>query len=173
MQNSQDFSPQANRAASEGGVYVEFLIAFLPFLCFFSGLVQLAFVQAIQLIVVHMAAIGARSAIVILPDDPAWYGHEPLNSVSTNRLKEITYAIKTPIWFSFDPNPNVRVTFPTSPGSSATRNQFGPHDLVRIRVDYRYPCNIPIGKDIACPGGIRTISAEAALPNQGANFIYY
>lgn len=62
----------------EGGVvFVEFLVAFLPLWVFFLSVVQLAFVSHADLVVRHAADSAARSAAVVLPDDPAAYGGSP------------------------------------------------------------------------------------------------
>ena len=57
-----------------GVVSIEFLIAFLPLLVLFLGVIQLALLGAARLIVRHAAVAGARSAAVVLDDDPARYG---------------------------------------------------------------------------------------------------
>ena len=60
-----------------GAVYVEFLIVMVPLWAFFLSLVQLAFLAHANLVVKHAADAAARSAVVVLPDDPAEYGGEP------------------------------------------------------------------------------------------------
>src|SRR5258708_36207326 len=65
-----------------GAVYVEFLIAFLPVLVFFSALFQLGMVQIADLVTEHAAVVAARAAIVILPDDAIYYDDVPENNLS-------------------------------------------------------------------------------------------
>ncbi|MGD8825034.1 MAG: hypothetical protein PVI24_08655, partial [Myxococcales bacterium] len=60
-----------------GVVFTEFLVAFVPLWIFFLCLVQLAWVARADLIVKHAADSAARSAAVVLPDDPDEYGGEP------------------------------------------------------------------------------------------------
>ncbi|MGB8221198.1 MAG: hypothetical protein WCF10_01365 [Polyangiales bacterium] len=67
-----------------GVVFLEFLIAFVPLWAFFLCVVQLAFIMQANLMVKHSADAAARSAVVVLPDDPAEYGGEPEMSIDRN-----------------------------------------------------------------------------------------
>jgi Flp pilus assembly protein TadG len=69
-----------------GVVFLEFLIAFVPVWTFFLCVVQLAFITHANLMVKHAADSAARSAVVVLPDDPNEYGGEPKMSVRRNRV---------------------------------------------------------------------------------------
>jgi len=69
-----------------GVVFLEFLIAFVPLWTFFLCVVQLAFITQANLMVKHSADAAARSAVVVLPDDPNEYGGEPKMSVSRNSV---------------------------------------------------------------------------------------
>ncbi|MFW2389067.1 MAG: hypothetical protein ACN4G0_12070 [Polyangiales bacterium] len=73
-------------ANQRGVVFVEFLIAFVPIWTFFLCVLQLAFVAHADLVVKHSADSAARSASVVLPDDPNEYGGEPEMSVDRNRI---------------------------------------------------------------------------------------
>jgi Flp pilus assembly protein TadG len=73
-------------ADKRGVVFVEFLIAFVPVWAFFLCVVQLAFITHANLMVKHAADSAARSAAVVLPDDPNEYGGEPQMSVGRNRV---------------------------------------------------------------------------------------
>ena len=55
---------------TRGAVYVEFLVAFMPLFVLFLATIQLALLTAAKLVVTHAAWSGARSAVVILEDDP-------------------------------------------------------------------------------------------------------
>ena len=74
------------REDKRGVVYLEFLIAFVPLWTFFLSVVQLAFVAHADLMVKHSADAAARSAIVVLPDDPNEYGGEPEMSIDRNPI---------------------------------------------------------------------------------------
>lgn len=67
-----------------GVVFLELLIAFLPIWTFFLCVLQLAFIAQANLMVKHSADSAARSAVVVLPDDPNEYGGEPEMSVDRN-----------------------------------------------------------------------------------------
>jgi Flp pilus assembly protein TadG len=67
-----------------GVVFLEFLIAFVPVWTFFLCVVQLAFITHANLMVKHSADSAARSAAVVLPDDPNEYGGEAEMSVGRN-----------------------------------------------------------------------------------------
>ena len=82
-------SPSLSVFADQRGViFVEFLIAFVPLWAFFLCIVQLAFVARADLMVRHAADSAARSAVVVLPDDPNEYGGEPEMSVGRNPVTE-------------------------------------------------------------------------------------
>lgn len=63
---------------------MEFLVAFVPIWTFFLCVVQLAFIVQADLMVKSSADAAARSAVVVLPDDPNEYGGEPELSVDRN-----------------------------------------------------------------------------------------
>lgn len=67
-----------------GVVFLEFLIAFVPMWTFFLCVLQLAFIAQANLMVKHSADSAARSAVVVLPDDPNEYGGEAEMSVDRN-----------------------------------------------------------------------------------------
>ena len=74
--------PRARRGARrrrrvEGAAYVEFLLAFVPILTLFLGLVQLGLLYAGNLVVQHAAHRAVRAAMVVLDDDPRYYDGEP------------------------------------------------------------------------------------------------
>lgn len=56
-----------------GAVYVEFLIAFMPLFFLFLGICQLALLATARLVVQHAVLTGARTAIVVLEDEPSRY----------------------------------------------------------------------------------------------------
>lgn len=69
-----------------GVVFLEFLVAFIPIWVFFLCLIQLALISRANLMVKHAADSAARSAAVVLPDDPNEYGGEPAMSIGRNRI---------------------------------------------------------------------------------------
>lgn len=67
---------------SSGAVSVEFLIAFPALWTFCLCIFQVVLLGRADLVVRHAAESAARSAAVVLPDDPARYRGEPEMSVS-------------------------------------------------------------------------------------------
>ncbi len=67
---------------SRGVVMIEFLIAFLPILLLFLGTLQLSLLYVADLFVRHAAITAVRAAIVVLPDDPSFYGGEKTGQIS-------------------------------------------------------------------------------------------
>ncbi|MBX3250769.1 MAG: pilus assembly protein [Myxococcales bacterium] len=59
---------------TRAAVYVEFLVVFMPVFTLWLGMTQIGLMYAGDVIVQHAADAAARSAIVVLPDDPARYG---------------------------------------------------------------------------------------------------
>lgn len=57
-----------------GVAQLEFLLAFIPVFVLFLGFVQLVLLAVASLVVQHAAVRAARSAIVVLDDDPRHYG---------------------------------------------------------------------------------------------------
>lgn len=55
-------------------MYVEFLLVFLPVFLLFLAIVELGFIYTGRLVVQHAANRAARAAVVIIDDDPAFYG---------------------------------------------------------------------------------------------------
>ena len=51
-----------------GAVYVEFLVAFIPFFVMVLGMMQLALMYSAHLVVQHAANTAARAAIVVMPE---------------------------------------------------------------------------------------------------------
>lgn len=72
-----------------GAVYVEFLIVFMPLFFLFLVVCQFALLAAARLVVQHAALSGARSAIVVLEDDPNRYGGAPRGSLSKGRASAV------------------------------------------------------------------------------------
>ena len=166
-------SESGKKRGTEGAVYVEFLIAFLPLFVLFMSLVQLAFVQVANIVTKHAAITAARAAIVVLPDDPGFYEGAKVNTATGKRLELIEAAAKARL-AAVSTGPKVEVTFPSSAGGDDNKTSFERDDLVRVKVEFDYPCLIPIGSLFVC----RTfdlhkkLKAEAALPMQGAGYEY-
>jgi hypothetical protein len=156
---------------ARGAVYVEFLIVFLPLFVMFMSLVQFAFVQTANLVTKHAAVQAARAAIVVLPDDPAFYGNTPVNKVAGDRKAVIDLAAKGRL-LAIAASPDFDIKFPSSPGGGDNKTQFQQDDLVRVQLTVRYACKIPIGNRFVCDllSQKKVLKAEAALPLQGHGY---
>ncbi len=150
--------------ATEGAVYVEFLIVFLPIFFFFLGLVQLIYVEIADIIVKHSAALTVRSAIVVLSDDPDDYGGVPQGSYAGKRKEDIETAARIPLSTLTSDKSKVDVKLN---GSKFQRN-----DPVTVTVTLDYTCRVPGGSLIVCGGSSKKLQGEATLPNQGVEFEY-
>lgn len=74
--------PQDLARDAGGAVYVEFLIAFIPFFVMVLGMMQIALMYSAHLIVQHAAFSAARAAMVVFPDCPDRYGGAAVNQVN-------------------------------------------------------------------------------------------
>ena len=156
-----------------GAVYVEFLVAFLPLFIFFECLVQLSGMLTAKLVVQHAAVTATRAAVVVLYDDPQYYGDEKVGSATGQRLEAIELAAAIPMR-AVRSIIDYEVTFPSQAGGTDSRTDFGRDDLVRVRVKAMYRCQVPIASRMVCNFLTRTryLTGEAALPNQGASYEY-
>jgi hypothetical protein len=189
-----------SRTGTEGAVFVEFLIVFLPVLTFFLCLVQLSLLFAVQLVVEHAAVNTARAAAVIISDDPKSYKNEPLHKISS-KSSERYGAIERAALLSLAPyifdgsiyTVNVLFPPPDQPGGkgrdlpvSFTPMSDSSISKVRVRLEVLAACKIAIANRIACGGvtgllsslGVpfirptRTIAGESVYPYQGARYKY-
>jgi len=65
--------PDPVRAPSGGAAYVEFLLAFMPILLLFLGLLQITVLYSARVLTQHAANRAARTASVVIDDDPGYY----------------------------------------------------------------------------------------------------
>lgn len=163
----------SSRAASRGAVYVEFLVAFLPLLVFFECLVQLAGLVGARFVVHHAAYAAARAASVVLYDDPKHYDDLAVGEASGKRREAVERAAAMPLK-AVRSIVDFKVTFPSSAGANDDRASLLPDDLVRVRVEAKYRCFVPLASHLVCGvlSGARTLTAEAAMPGQGAEYQY-
>lgn len=76
-------TPSILAAATEtqGAVYVEFLLSFIPLFTFFLGMIQVAMLYSAQLVVQQAAITATRAAAVVLDDNPDRYDNQTRLSV--------------------------------------------------------------------------------------------
>ncbi len=89
---------------TRAAVYVEFLIAFMPLFVLFLAICQLSLLVVARVVVSHAACNAARAAIVVLEDDPQFYGNVARGVVSDGggnqqgqRMKAIRTAATEPL----------------------------------------------------------------------------
>ncbi len=75
-----------------GAVMVEFLIAYLPVLIAFLMFWQLGELLVAQMIVERASSAAGRAAVVVIPDDPAFYDGQLNGSFDGARKREIRFA---------------------------------------------------------------------------------
>ena len=90
-----------------GIVFVEFLVSIVPLWTLALSAFQLSMISAANLVTKHAADAAARSASVVLPDDPGEYGGEPertldrsavaLGFQGPSRLQTIERAASVPL----------------------------------------------------------------------------
>lgn len=173
-----------------GAIFVEFLIVFLPLLALILCLIQLALIYVGKATSQRAANAAVRAAVVILDDDPRYYGGAPRNAATGARLEEIRRAAVIPLAsLSAATGTVARAVGLSEPGlgaslawaDGATTVSFpsgtsvGLESDVTVRVTHRFRCGVPLGRWVLChEGGGQwiTLRAEATLPNQGARYAY-
>lgn len=158
---------------TRGAVMVEFLVAFLPLFIFFECLVQLAGLYTAKLVVQHAASTAARAAVVVLNDNPKYYDDVEPGKATGKRREDIESAATIPL-MAVKSIVHVKVTLPSSKGGNDDRKEFGRNDLVHVKVEATYLCQVPFAKRVVCNlfTETRTLTGEAALPNNGADYEY-
>jgi Flp pilus assembly protein TadG len=162
------------RSASRprGMVAVEFVIAIIPFMMIFTGVIQLALVSVAKLTVHYAAACAARAAIVVVPDEEE-LGHQAHNESIRDAA---VYAI-----LPIAPQGNsIADAFGKGGGwSEASKNtgvivsesRFGTDEYdaqITVRVVYAYHCTIPIASRYFC-GPISDLPSAAQEDLHKAN----
>jgi Flp pilus assembly protein TadG len=167
----------ARRAAAwrrcEGAAYVEFIIAIVPMLTLFWGIMQLNGLLLADLVVRHAAVSAVRAAIVCDSQigDPQDTGTlEGSSGCSWNAANMTLSAIK-----SFGAPPDFTVDIQ---GASRQGN-----DLVTATVNASYHCQVPLVGSRVCGASILdgsfssfgsgtvVLTRKASLPNQGVNYV--
>lgn len=170
-----------------GAVYVELIIAFLPVFLFFSYLVQFGLLCAASVVTKHAAWMAARAAMVIIPDNPIYYGGGVGVAWKTPSPLGMLACGQPPNPITFSPNgaqiseiqvaagrilqPMGGVSSGNLPTVTLDKSSYTITDNITVKVEYAFPCTIPIG-NLMCLGATKTITAQASIPMQGANYHY-
>jgi Flp pilus assembly protein TadG len=166
--------------ADGGAVMVESIIAIPLLLAFFAMILQYSYLLMASLVVNHAAVVAARSASVIIPDDPTAYsdGSDIGTFQNNDRLATIEDAARAPMHAlqampfqtsSFNPD-KLTVSLDGAEG----KDTFEPTGVVKATVTFPYTCEVPFGGSLICGlDGAKSLSAVAAMPIQGAEYAYY
>ncbi|MCP4444750.1 MAG: hypothetical protein GY811_05300 [Myxococcales bacterium] len=173
-----------------GAIFIEFLFVLLPFLVLLFGLAQTALMYMGGLAVQRSAATAARAAIVVLDDDPAFYGRQPRNQIGGQRGRAIELAASFPL-YALKSSPQFSDTLEASLRASRSSPYITPANIapgltvsfpggvsssrggsITVRVDYEFSCEVPVVRALMCDGGTISMAAESTLPNHAANYNY-
>jgi Flp pilus assembly protein TadG len=152
-------SDQRLRRDTRGVVLVEYLVALLPVLTCALGMLQWVDLYAARLSLARAAAITARSAAVVLPDDPRRYAGAPVNEFTGRRRVDVELSAALSLVDSrrFESVPKVQL--------SAARA----HQALTALVSAEYRC---VFLPLMCGGSSLELSAEAHSNYHGAMFTY-
>jgi hypothetical protein len=147
--------------STSGAVFVEQLIAYLPVMFFFLATWQLIELCAAHLILQRAASAAARAAVVVLPDDPAFYGGAPKDAFEGERASDIKLAAAmilraSPHFGDF----KVEVT-------SAQQDQ-----PLTATVHASFHCFAGWVSLVCGAGGVRELTAKSTYIYQGAPYKY-
>ena len=146
------------RAGRKGAVYVEFLIAIVPMLTLFWGLLQMNGLLLADLVVRHAAMMAVRAAVVC-DSDKDTSGESGAHDCAQQAAEATCKSVRSIRGLS------VHVT-----GASVTGNA-----PVTVTVSANYYCQVPLVAGFACGmfsgagtgNAMATIARSATLPNQG------
>ena len=157
---------------TQGAVYVEFLVAFMPLLVAFECLLQLTELHIAGLVTTHAAQCASRAASVVLPDDPVHYQGVPVGMLEGARRRDVERAAALPlralrgILFA-------RLSLADAPGRAVwPARGMGPAREIRVGVTYR--CGIPLARRLVCDAasGTAELVGTAPLIVHGARYAY-
>jgi len=149
-----------------GAVFVEHLIAYLPVMFFFLATWQLLDLCAAHLILKRAASAAARAAVVVLPDDPAFYrgkGDSPKDSYSGQRKDDIMLAAGMILSANPHFSRDFEVDVPSGRQGSAP---------LTATVKAKFHCFAGWVSLVCGPTGVRELTAKSVYAYQGAPYSY-
>jgi len=146
-----------------GAVFVEHIIAYLPVTVFFLATWQLLELCAAHLILKRAASAAARAAVVVLPDDPAFYDGVAKDSFSGKRKEDIELAAALVLATSPHFSNDFKVDVPS--------NLKGGEPLT-AKVSAKFYCFAGWVSFVCGPTGVRELSAKSSYAYQGATYSY-
>jgi Flp pilus assembly protein TadG len=162
--------------STTGAVYAEFIIAVVPMLVLFWGLMQLNGLLLADLVARHAVVNAVRAAIVCDSDDPPQTPAELVtsNGCSYEAAKMTLTSVK-----SFSPPGGTAPDFSLSvEGADTNGNQ-----PVTVTLIAHYHCEVPLVGGFVCgllsglshgsvANATAMLSRKATLPNQGAGYSF-
>ena len=156
-----------------GAVYVEFIAVFMPLLTAFLCLAQAIGMYSAKLVTMHSAVLGARAAVVVLPDDPQYYGDVGVGQASGKRLEDIKKAVHLGLAANQSISLAASKVTVGSGGQKGSKGSFGRDDSVTVYVDSFYRCKLPIAKWAVCGfDSVAILQAKQELRVHGADYEY-
>jgi Flp pilus assembly protein TadG len=149
------------RRDSRGAIFVEHLIAYLPIMFFFMATWQLLEMCAAHLVLKRAASAAARAAIVVLPDDPSYYGDVPKDKFDGKRKEDVKLAAAlvlgaNPHFGDFD----------------VTLNETSESKPLTATVNAQFQCFAGWASLVCGPSGARMLTAKSTYAYQGASYNY-
>jgi Flp pilus assembly protein TadG len=183
---------------TRGAVYVEFMVAFMPFFLFFLCLWQVAILYWTKLMVDHAAFSAARAAAVIVAEDPNNVGDSSgtantLTNTRASLIQNAAYIALAPLMINGTlDNVSLQYPDPTQPPGSADammNKQYKPMSgntvgNIRVRVTATMQCRIAFANLIMCGNFFQkqfgtfgldptvSVVGEYPYPYQGAGYTY-
>jgi hypothetical protein len=146
-----------------GAVFVEHLIAYLPVMFFFLATWQLLELCAAHLILKRAASAAGRAAVVVLPDDPAFYDGSPKDSFSGKREADIKLAAG----MILNNSPHFSSDF-----TVAVAGELKGSAPLTATVTAKFHCFAGWVSLVCGPTGVRELTAKSVYAYQGAAYKY-
>ena len=146
-----------------GAVFVEQLIAYMPVMFFFMATWQLIDMCAAHLILQRAASAAARAAVVVLPDDPAFYDGVAKDTFAGKRKEDIELAAAMILAASPHFTSDFKVEVPSGLKGSAP---------LTATVKAKFFCFAGWVSLVCGPTGVRELSAKSIYAYQGAAYSY-
>jgi hypothetical protein len=151
------------KSDQRGAVFVEQLIAYLPVMFFFLATWQLLELCAAHLILKRAASAAARAAVVVLPDDPAFYDGVAKDSFSGKRKEDIELAAAMILATNPHFTSDFKVEVPSDLKGSAP---------LTATVKAKFFCFAGWVSLVCGPTGVRELTAKSVYAYQGAAYSY-
>jgi hypothetical protein len=152
------------RRAAGGALYVEILFALPVILLMFLTTWQLFDMLTAHLVVRHAADAAARAAAVIAPDEPPYYGGQPMDDLGGGkRLDDVRTAAITVL----NAHPHLNGT-----EVNVTIDPFTRDSMVSVHVDATYHCKLAWVNCVCGFAPSRVLTSMGQFPYQAADVLW-